>query len=122
MYLISIRLQHTESIKDITGSPGLSDGGRASNQVVRPLTGRPVLSQRGRASHREAEPLTGRLLLSQNALNLSKILKNNFYFNEILEVKACYAGLLLAPLEGFGQIQGFFSGIKESLFCCFGPF
>ena len=39
-----------------------------------------------------------------------------------LEDTARYAGLLLAPAEGFGRHFFFPSGKKKSLLCCFGPF
>ena len=45
-------------------------------------------------------------------------------FNYILEDTACYAGLLLAPAEGFGLWPWLFQpfGQKKSFLCCFGPF
>ena len=43
---------------------------------------------------------------------------------KILEDTARYAGLLLAPAEGFGLRPRLFLpfGQKKSLLCCFGPF
>ena len=45
-------------------------------------------------------------------------------YNHILEGTARYAGLLLAPAEGFGVRPRLFLpfGQKKSLLCCFGPF
>ena len=42
----------------------------------------------------------------------------------LLEGTARYAGLLLAPAEGFGLRPRLFwpFGQKKSLLCCFGPF
>ena len=48
----------------------------------------------------------------------------SYRFDEILEGAARYAGLLLAPAEGFGlQPMPFFAlrATKRSVYVCFGP-
>ena len=58
------------------------------------------------------------------AIREKTFLKSCLNFFEVLEDTARYAGLLLAPAEGFGLRPKLFLrfGQKKSVFYCFGPF
>ena len=62
----------------------------------------------------------------EHPLALPGSAKNKYIYIYIykLEDMACYAHILLAPVEGFGLWPRLFFpfGQKKSLFSCFGPF
>ena len=61
---------------------------------------------------------------SKDVYTFDHICLGNWAIHKELEGTARYAGLLLAPAEGFGLWPRLFLpfGQKNSLLCCFGPF